>query len=233
MLTWKNQAIDILNEPGFGVADLGPLRQPILSFKVRRDERFALFIDTEAAKGAKSSAREIPPGTVRINTDKVELAHRYGAKATLSGLNTTRLHPDADPVRETARIHDLAVTLPNAGPAAHTIEWLENLPSHHMWPDRVTRVTDTKTSISFGEDGFSISHSNDGGGSGPAAVLAVGGHKLYICAPGPVEESTTPRSGSTRCITASSACSRFFRRKRTNDRLTVFCSTLPSSSNPT
>lgn len=132
---------------------------------------------------------------MRINTDKVELTHRYGTKATLSGLNTTRLHPDADPVLETARIHELTVTLPNAGPAAYTIEWLENLPSHHMWPDRVRRVTDSKTSISFGEDGFTISHSNDGGGSGQAAVLTIGGHKLYICAPDPVEESVTPRSG--------------------------------------
>ena len=64
-----------------------------------------------------------------------------------------------------------------------------------MWPDRVRRVTDSNSSISFGEDGFTISRSNDGGGSGQAAVLTIGGHKLYICAPDPVEESVTPRSG--------------------------------------
>ena len=110
-------------------------------------------------------------------------------------MNTIRLKPDAEPVQETARIHELTVTLPNVGPAAYTIEWLENLPSHHIWPDRITRVTDTKTSISFGEDGFTISYSDGGGGSGQAAVLSIGGHKLYICAPGPVEENVTPRSG--------------------------------------
>jgi hypothetical protein len=42
VLDWKNQAIEILNEPGFSVTDPGPLHGPIRSFKVRRDERFAL-----------------------------------------------------------------------------------------------------------------------------------------------------------------------------------------------
>jgi hypothetical protein len=195
MLDWKNQAIEVLNELNWCVVDPGPLHHPVLKFTIRRDERFALFIETEAVKGASSTASEVPSGTVRINTEKVELTHVFGGKATLSGLNTVRLHPDADPVRERSRIHELTLTLPNAGPAAYTIEWLENLPSHHIWPDQVRKATETKTGISFGDGDFTISHSHDGGGSGGAAILTIGSHKLYICAPGPVEEAATPRSG--------------------------------------
>jgi hypothetical protein len=195
VLDWKNQAIEMLNEPNWRVVDPGPLHHPVLKFTIRRDERFALFIETEAVKGATCTASEVPSGTVRINTDKVELAHMFGSKSTLSGLNTVRLHPDADPVRERSRIHELTLTLPNAGPAAYTIEWLENLPSHYIWPDQVTRATETKTGISFGDGDFTISHSHDGGGSGGAAILTIAGYKLYICAPCPVEEAATPRSG--------------------------------------
>lgn len=46
-----------------------------------------MLIDTEAAKGAKSRADDIPPGTVRINLDKIELRHMFGATATLTADN--------------------------------------------------------------------------------------------------------------------------------------------------
>jgi hypothetical protein len=142
VLDWKNQAIDILNEPGFSVTDPGPLSGPILAFKIRRDQKLTLFIETEAAKGAKARADDIPPGTVRINLDKIELRHTFGATATLSGVNRLRSKPNGDPVQEIARIHDLTVTLPDRGPAVYAIEWLENLPSHHSWPD----IAETKGS---------------------------------------------------------------------------------------
>jgi hypothetical protein len=195
VLDWKNQAIDILNEAGFSVTDPGPLSGPILAFKIRRDERFALLMDTEAPKGAKSRAEKIPPGTVRINLDKIELSHTLGATATLSGVNRRRSKPDGDPVQEIARIHDLIVTLPDRGPAVYTIEWLENLPSHHSWPDVAETTSETKASISFGDDGITIRESGDSFSTGGAAVLKVAGHRLYVCAPEPPNEAGTPRSG--------------------------------------
>jgi hypothetical protein len=73
--------IDILNEFGFSVFDPGPLSEPIVAFKIRRDHRFALLIDTEAVKGAKSRAEKIAPGTVCINLDKIELRQTLGATA--------------------------------------------------------------------------------------------------------------------------------------------------------
>jgi hypothetical protein len=47
VLDWKNQAIEILNEPGFSVTDRGPLHGDIRTFKIRRDDCLILFIDTE------------------------------------------------------------------------------------------------------------------------------------------------------------------------------------------
>jgi hypothetical protein len=100
----------MLNEPGFSVADSGPLHGPIRKFTIRRDERLTLLIDTKAGQGAQSSARAIPPGTARINVDKVELENLSGAKAILSAADTTRRIEKANTVRETARIHELTVT---------------------------------------------------------------------------------------------------------------------------
>ena len=149
VLNWKNRSIDLLDGPGFGVSDTGPLHGHIRKFTIRRDERLTLFIDTEAVRGADFPARSIPPGTARINADKVELENPSGAKAVLSAVDATRRLENGNTVRETARIHELTVTLPDARPAAYTIEWLENLPSHHRWPNIIESIEGTKTNISF------------------------------------------------------------------------------------
>jgi hypothetical protein len=83
VLDWKNQAIEILNEPGFSVTDRGPLHGDIRTFKIRRDDCLILFIDTEAARGGNFPPRAIPPGTARINPDNVTLENPSGAKAAL------------------------------------------------------------------------------------------------------------------------------------------------------
>jgi hypothetical protein len=56
MLDWKNQSVDLLNELGFRICDPGPLRAPIHTFKIRRDENLDLLIETEAPVNAKSTA---------------------------------------------------------------------------------------------------------------------------------------------------------------------------------
>jgi hypothetical protein len=68
---WKNQSIDLLNEHGFVVSDPGPLHAPVTKFRIRRDEHLELWIETQAPRDAKSSAKPQPSGTLRINTDQV------------------------------------------------------------------------------------------------------------------------------------------------------------------
>jgi hypothetical protein len=144
VLDWKNKAIDLLNQPGFSVADQGPLHGDIRAFKIRRDESLTLFIDTEAVRGRHFPARAIPPGMARINPDNVKIDNPSGAKADLSAVIATTRTERGNEVRETARVHELTVALPGAGPVAHTIEWLENLPSHHCWPNMIESVEGRK-----------------------------------------------------------------------------------------
>src|SRR5208337_4853119 len=162
MLSWKNQCIDLLNEGGFQIIDPGPLHAPINKFTIRRDEHLALILDTEAAAGAKSTAPKLSDGTARFNTDKAELTHISGAKATFSGVQTISVTPHADPIRETARVHQLSVTLLGVGEAAYTIEWLENLPAKHIWPDTITTIKENSTTqrISLDDDGITL-HDSD------------------------------------------------------------------------
>jgi hypothetical protein len=197
VLDWKNQAIDILNEYGFVVTDRGPLHGDIRTFKIRRDDCLTVFIDTEAARGGHFQRRAIPPSTARINTDSVVLENPSGAKAVLSAVDARRRSEVGDTVRETARIHELSITLPDAGPAAYIIEWLENLPTHHHWPNIIESVEGTKTDISLGEKRITIVDPEANRGTGPAAILEVAGHKLYIVGPGPRRgiDGPTPRSG--------------------------------------
>lgn len=196
MLDWKNKAIEILNEPGFSVKDRGPLHGDIRTFEIRRDDCGTLLIDTEAIGGGHFQRRAISPGVARINTDNVVLENPSGAKAILSAVDSRRRSKIGDAVSETARIHELSITLPNAGPAACTIEWLENLPSHFHWPNIIENVEGTKTDISFSEKHITVVDPESNLGTGPAAILEVAGHKLYIVGPGPRrDDGPAPRSG--------------------------------------
>jgi hypothetical protein len=196
VLDWKNQAIEILNEPGFSVSDRGPLHGDIRTFKIRRDGCLTLFIDTEAARGGHFRRRAIPPGTARINPDNVTLESQSGAKAVLSAADTRTRIESGDTVRETARIHEFSIALPNAGTPAYTVEWLENLPSHFHWPNIIERVDGTEKSFSFTDDRISAVAPDGLLGTGRhAAIIEVAGHKLYIWGPRQVIDGPTPRSG--------------------------------------
>jgi len=197
VLNWKNQAIDILNEPGFSVTDPGPLHGDVRTFKIRRDNCLTLSIHTEAVRRGHFQRRAIPPGTARINTDSVMLENPSGAKAVLSAVDSRGRSEVGDTVRETARIHELSITLPDAGPVAYIIEWLENLPTHLCWPNIIESVEGTKTALSFSEKRIIVVDPEANLGTGPAAILEVAGHKLHIVGPGPRRDTDgpTPRSG--------------------------------------
>jgi hypothetical protein len=196
VLDWKNQAIEMLNELGFFVTDRGPLHGDIRTFRIRRDDSLTLFIDTEAAGSGNFPPRAIPPGTARINPDDVTLENPSGAKSVLSAVDAKTRDERGATVRETARIHELTVTLPDAGPPAYTIEWLENLPSHHHWANIVERIDGTEKNLSFTDDRITVVDPDGLLGTGRhAAILEVAGHKLYICGPRLAMDRPTRRSG--------------------------------------
>jgi hypothetical protein len=211
VLGWKNQAIEILNEPGFSVTDRGPLHGDIRTFTIRRDDCLTLFIDTEAARGGNFPRRAIPAGSARINPDNVTLDSPSGAKAVLSAADARRRIESGDTVREIARIHEFTVTLPDAGPPAYTVEWLENLPSHYHWPNIVERIDGTEKNFSFTDDRITVVDPDGLLGTGRhAAILEVAGHKLYIWGPTLATDGPTPRSG---CIIYEGAPDELTRKK--------------------
>jgi hypothetical protein len=186
---WKNQSIDLLNEHGFVVSDPGPLHAPVTKFRIRRDEHLELWIETQAPRDAKSSAKPQPSGTLRINTDQVGIEHRHiDAKATLSGVLTHRVDRVEDHVEEKAPIHELSTTLRDPSKAAYTIEWLDNTPRRHIWPDTIKTVAAKATTITI--DDLTVSESDERVGHGSAAArLTIAGHTLYVCVPPPGDDS--------------------------------------------
>jgi hypothetical protein len=90
MFDWKNHSIDLINELKFKIADPGPLHAPVHKFKIRRDEKLDLLIETEAAIDAKSSAQNHPSGTIYISTEKVKIEHPF-----FVGEGRTHRCPDA------------------------------------------------------------------------------------------------------------------------------------------
>ena len=152
MWDWKDQNTEMLNEAGFKVSDPGPLHAPVDSFKIRRDKKLGLVIETETALDAKSIAVKIPSGTLRYNTETATLVHKFmDAAATLTGVQTLSVSQQEDRLREIATIHELTTKLQDVSKAAYTIEWIANMPSSFMWPDSIDTVADKTTTITVAD----------------------------------------------------------------------------------
>jgi hypothetical protein len=191
MTGWEKQSLELLNQGLFRINSPGPLHAPIHRFSIRRDDKFALILETEAAPDAKSVAVQYPDGTVRFNKEQVELDNIAGVKARLSGvltysLSTTYGTSHAWSLKELATVHELVVTPGDLSKAAYSIEWLENLPaSPFIWPDDLRTVTETTStwSIASSNDGITLSDASNGESfARAAAMLTVAGEKLYVCA---------------------------------------------------
>jgi hypothetical protein len=191
MTGWEKESVDLINDGLFQITDPGPLHAPIHKFSIRRDETLALILETEAAPDAKSSAAQHPSGTVRLNTEKVELVNIAKIKATLTGVQTysvTTSHdgPRRSALKELARVHRTNVTLTDPKSAAYTIEWLENLPaSPFLWPDTINTVKETTITrrIALTDGGITLSGSDKREGfDNAAAALNIANQLLYVCA---------------------------------------------------
>jgi len=87
MSNWDGESFDgIINHGHFGITDPGPLHVPIRSFSIQRNEKLELVLETHCSEDAKSTLIEHPAGTVRINTDAIELTNIGGIKARAVGV---------------------------------------------------------------------------------------------------------------------------------------------------
>ncbi len=116
----------------FRVTDAGPLLSPLRTFKVTRDIKRGLVLETlVVGKAEANSAPTHPSGTVRLTTETVEFAGNGGIHCTAYGVlpfSTSETH-NAESVVETtqkAQVYSLAAQLRNDVEPAYTIDWLEN-----------------------------------------------------------------------------------------------------------
>ncbi len=190
MVDLSEECLNILNGGHFTVVEPGPLHTPVGSFSIRRDEKLRLILETDVPPNAFSAAVVHPPGTVRMSSERVLLRNIGGVDAELTGVipfslksNTVGLTEKAR--RERAQVHIARTNYAGGGPAAYTIDWLENLPSSpFVWPasSRVVSTTQSSRAIAL-DDGITITQESERfRSSNNAAKLTVEGWTFYICA---------------------------------------------------
>jgi hypothetical protein len=222
LIGWEREPFDLINEGLFRVTNPGPLHAPIHSFSIRRNEKLELILETRAPTDAKSSAPDLPSGTVRLNTDTVELTNIAGIKAELKGVaafsvKTSHHHEKHEhSLQEAAGIHQIDVLIDSNAEAAYTIDWLDNLPDLFHWPDTIkTSVSTVKTrKIAIDEDGITLTDSDTREGFGRHSVkLTVAGTEVFLCALDREETSDRRRPG---CIIFRGAPDEEFRKRVRN-----------------
>ena len=168
VIGWEREPFELINEGHFRVTDPGPLHAPIHSLSIGRNEKQELILKTLAPTYAKSSAPGKPSGTLRFNTDAVELTNLAGTRLILSGVQTysvktSRRHEKNEhALTEEALLHRIDLLCAENESATYTIDWLDNVPDVYHWPDTLkTTVSTTSTrSIALDEDGITLSSSD-------------------------------------------------------------------------
>jgi len=188
MNPWEWESFDSFIDYQSKVANAGPLREPISSLSIKRDDKLQLVIETVAAQDAKTSAIIPPLGTVRTNTDTVEL-DSYGVKVVATGVQSlgfrSKINQESrlEEFRENVLIHSLEAVIENSGDAVYTMEWLANVEDRFIWPDLTNDETDFVTLRSFGnaKDGPILKCSRKSfGGSRNCVKLSVANVDLYL-----------------------------------------------------
>ena len=196
MAAWEWETFEsFINEGIFHITDPGPLHAPVRSFSIKRNDKLQLILSTVAKGNARSTAIQHPEGTVRANTDKLEMVSILGNKVIATGVQPLGYHQSASApdwigqLREEASIHYLEAVTGNIGEPAYTIDWLANVErSLFVWPDILkdeTRVTKTR-SVGLGQDGLTLSSCDTDYSSGRCCVkLIVDGITIYFCVSSP------------------------------------------------
>lgn len=223
MIDGERKALELLREGHFQVTEPGPLHAPILSFSIYRNEKLGLILETRTPTHARSNASNYPSGTVRLNTDTVELKNIGGIKATLIGIQpyryeTSNHHTEQrHELREHAAVHRIHVTIRDDVEPAYIVNWVDNLPSRPFsWPDTVKTATSTSEtmSIALDDNGITFSHGEGRDGfSQCACKLTIGGVDVYVCASNGEEMEEGPKLG---CIIYVGASDEEFRKKVRN-----------------
>jgi hypothetical protein len=134
VIDWQWECFERYTHSGvFDVTDAGPLLSPMRTFKITRNSKLGLVLETLVIGDAQASSLPVHPnGTVRLTTETVEFSGNGGIRCTAHGVlpfSTSETH-NAELVKETAQkaqVHSLTAQLRNDVAVAYTIDWLGNL----------------------------------------------------------------------------------------------------------
>lgn len=195
MTVWQREYFeDYVNFRNFDVVDPGPLLAPISEFKIARNEKLELILETLVTGRADPMRMpSYPAGMVRINNDNVELAGHAGMRCTLHGIvpfsqNSSWKANGIEQTTERAKIHGLTASINNDIAGAYTIDWLENLDTSGIWIG--SSVKDEQETVDMRiigrEDGFKLETSTNTREtvSSTALEMIIGGVRLFLCGSG-------------------------------------------------
>ena len=192
MSGWDWDSLDIINYGHLQIVKPGPLRAPIKTFSLRRNDKLELILETRTAEDATSSAPQQPSGMVRMNTDTVSLSNGYGFEALAGGVQPFRFATsqdyarDAHELKETSRISYIEAKLPTQQSGRYTIDWLENIHgSNFVWPHAIKTRRSTNDTRSLGHDseGVTLTDSDAHESFSRSCIrFVVAGIEMYLCA---------------------------------------------------
>lgn len=208
MIDWQWECFDRYTHSGeFNVADAGPLLSPIRTFKITRNSKLGLILETLVMGEAQASSVPVhPKGTVRLTTETVEFNGNGGIRCTAHGVLPFSLSErlNAELVKETtqkAQVHSLTARLRNDVAVAYTIDWLGNLNRGvYVWRgtsiSKKRETVDTLT-LGYGAEAVELSaHAlplTDMNFS--ALEMVVAGVRLFLCDCAPEVSKGVERPG--------------------------------------
>lgn len=194
MAYWKREPFkDFLDHGHFSVVEAGPLYTPINAWKVKRDDKLNLIVETigdeETEDNFHLDRADIPAGTLRVNTDGVTLKSQVLDTTVvfegISAFNTEAYRSESHgkrEVRQVSKVRKISASVVNDEPAVFTIDYLENVPSY-QWPDPVSNTVKTIETRVIGRppDAVTLTTEDEPSSRGMATVrLQLDGIVFYI-----------------------------------------------------
>ena len=128
MFSWQWESFqEIIKTYAPTVDDHGPLAGPIHRFTIRRDAHLRLCMETEASESATEPHH--PPGTVRINDDRVTFRTSMGLELEAIGASPTHLNRHFEGIApgittQKVEINRLVGKFSQSERPRYTIDWL-------------------------------------------------------------------------------------------------------------
>ncbi len=188
---WDREPFPALLEEGrFSFADPGPLLAPIKTFKLYRNDKLQLALETLGGKETVATyhMREADPNWYETKQDAV-IKSIMGKAVNLKGVQpesvqmTSSHRGDVYESHESARVFTIEGDLKHTTEAVYTIDWLENVRNYYLWPQMVLDDEDTVFTRAYGREADTLVLTDKDGrhASGRSAIkLTLGGIELYL-----------------------------------------------------